>query len=158
MGASSTWSWMSSIWKVPPCGWRRISAATAASVSPATSSRIRADAAPCAPFTARNALVMATLILAGSKPTTAPFLRITLYSEYGLRAVLPASGRATVRPWLVDALSWATCMFTLPALCLLVRSFRRYSGLFHDPPSSTTRYSRIWLIHHYILLYALFHN
>ncbi len=39
-----------------------------------------------APFTARNALVMATLILAGSKPTTAPLRRMTLYSEYGLRA------------------------------------------------------------------------
>jgi hypothetical protein len=63
---------------------------------------MRADAAPCAPFTARNALVMATLILAGSKPTTAPFLRITLYSEYGLRAAAAVvrqlgRGRATRR-------------------------------------------------------------
>jgi len=82
------------MWKVPPCGWRRISAPTAASVSPATSSRMRADAAPCAPFTARNALVMATLILAGSKPTTAPFLRITLYSAYAPRAAASTGSSA----------------------------------------------------------------
>jgi hypothetical protein len=42
---------------------------------------MRADAAPWLPFTARKALVMATLILAGSKPTTAPLRRMTLYSE-----------------------------------------------------------------------------
>ena len=57
-----------------------MSAATAASVSPATISRMRAEAAPWLPFTARKALVIATAILAGSKPTTAPLRRITLYS------------------------------------------------------------------------------
>jgi hypothetical protein len=41
---------------------------------------MRAEAAPCAPFTARNALVIAIEILAGSKPTTAPLRRITLQS------------------------------------------------------------------------------
>jgi hypothetical protein len=44
--ASSTWSWISSIWKVPPCGWRRMSAPTAASVSVPTRLRMRAEAAP----------------------------------------------------------------------------------------------------------------
>ena len=34
------------------------------------------------PFTARNALVIATEILAGSKPTTAPLRRMILYSAY----------------------------------------------------------------------------
>ena len=69
------------MWKVPPCGWRRISAPTTASVRLATSSRMRAEAAAWLPFTARNALVSATVILAGSKPTTAPLRRISLYSE-----------------------------------------------------------------------------
>ena len=51
----------------------------------ATSSRMRAEAAPWAPFTARNALVIATEILPGSNPTTAPLRRMTLYSAYGPR-------------------------------------------------------------------------
>ncbi len=46
ISASSTWSWMSSMWKVPPVGWRRMSAPTTPSVSRATTSRMRADAAP----------------------------------------------------------------------------------------------------------------
>jgi hypothetical protein len=39
------------------------------------------DAALCPPFTARNALVIAIVIFDGSKPTTAPLRRITLYCE-----------------------------------------------------------------------------
>ncbi|MNC89384.1 hypothetical protein D3C83_53090 [compost metagenome] len=63
---------------VPPCGWRRTRAPTTDSVSPATRSRMRAEAAPWLPFTARNAFVTATEIFPGSKPTTAPLRRITL--------------------------------------------------------------------------------
>ena len=63
---------------VPPCGWRRCSATTTSSVSFPTTSRMRAEAAPWLPFTARNALVIATEIFAGSNPTTAPLRRITL--------------------------------------------------------------------------------
>ena len=37
---------------------------------------------------------MATLILAGSKPTTAPFLRITLYSAYAPRAAASTGSSA----------------------------------------------------------------
>ena len=48
---------------------------------------------------------MATLILAGSKPTTAPFLRMTLYSEYGLRAALPCCGSEAPNAGLAVALS-----------------------------------------------------
>ena len=66
------------MWKVPPCGWRRTSAPTTLSVRRATSSRMRAEAAPWLPFTARKALVIATEILAGSKPTTAPLRRMIL--------------------------------------------------------------------------------
>ena len=66
------------MWTVPPCGWRRMSAPTTMSVSWATTSRTRAEAAPCPPFTAMKAFVMATEILPGSNPTTAPLRRITL--------------------------------------------------------------------------------
>ena len=68
------------MWIVPPSGLRFISAATTPSVSFATCSRTRADAAPWPPLTARNALVIAIEIFAGSKPTTEPLRRITLYS------------------------------------------------------------------------------
>src|SRR5512139_3916488 len=67
------------MWMAPPSGLRFISAATTASVSFATSSRTRAEAAPWPPLMARNALVIAMEILAGSKATTAPLRRITLY-------------------------------------------------------------------------------
>jgi hypothetical protein len=39
---------------------------------------MRAEAAPWLPLTARNALVNATEIFAGSKPTTDPLRRIRL--------------------------------------------------------------------------------
>src|SRR3989304_5178162 len=74
---------MSSMWKVPPAGRRRTRAFTTLSASEATSSRILAEAAPWPPLTARNALVSATEIFDGSKPTTAPLRRITLYWENG---------------------------------------------------------------------------
>ncbi len=67
------------MWIAPPSGLRFISALTTASVSFTTSSRTRAQAAPWPPLTARNALVTAIVIFAGSKPTTAPLRRITLY-------------------------------------------------------------------------------
>ena len=67
------------MWNVPPAGWRRMRAPTTPSVSWVTSSRIRADPAPGPPLTARNALVMATEILVGSNPTTAPLRRMILY-------------------------------------------------------------------------------
>src|SRR5512141_1489113 len=67
------------MWIAPPSGLRFIRAATTTSVSLATSSRTRADAAPWPPLTARNALVMAIEIFAGSKPTTAPLRRMVLY-------------------------------------------------------------------------------
>jgi hypothetical protein len=70
---------MSSMCTVPPEGCRRISAATTFSVRIATCSRTRAEAAPWPPFTAMNALVIAIEIFEGSKPTTAPLRRITLY-------------------------------------------------------------------------------
>jgi hypothetical protein len=57
---------------------RFISAATTTSVIFATSSRMRALAAPWPPLMARNALVTAIVIFVGSKPTTAPLRRITL--------------------------------------------------------------------------------
>ena len=78
ISASSTWSWISSIWIAPPSGLRFSSAATTASVSRVTSSRTRAELAPWPPLTARNALVMAIVIFAGSNATTAPLRRITL--------------------------------------------------------------------------------
>ena len=79
MSASSTWSWISSMWMAPPSGLRLTSATTTASVSTVTCSRTRAEAAPWPPLTARNALVIAMVILDGSKPTTDPLRRITLY-------------------------------------------------------------------------------
>src|SRR5215470_2481545 len=67
------------MWIAPPSGLRRISAATTWSVSCAVRSRTRAEAALCPPLTARNALVTAMAIFEGSKPTTAPLRRMTLY-------------------------------------------------------------------------------
>ena len=67
------------MWIAPPSGLRFISAPTTPSVSLATSSRTRADAAPWPPLMARTALVMAIEIFAGSNVTTAPLRRITLY-------------------------------------------------------------------------------
>ena len=59
-----------------------------------------AEAAPWLPFTARNALVIATAIFPGSKPTTAPLRR-------------PAAGHgeavehaAIVRPWSIGSSAW----------------------------------------------------
>ena len=66
------------MWYVPPVGWRRTSAETTACVTPWTFSRTPALAAAVPPATARNALVTATAILSGSKPTTAPLRRMTL--------------------------------------------------------------------------------
>src|SRR5947208_3412864 len=81
MSASSTWSWISSIWIAPPSGFRFIRAVTTTSVSCAVNSRTRADAALWPPLTARKALVTAMAIFDGSKPTTAPLRRITLYCD-----------------------------------------------------------------------------
>ena len=66
------------MWKVAPPALPRVSAATTPAVSCSTSSRTRADAAPCPPLTARKALVTAIEIFDGSKPTTEPLRRMTL--------------------------------------------------------------------------------
>ena len=63
------------MWIAPPAGRERSSARTTLSVRPSTVSRTLAEAAPCAPLTARNAFVSAMAILLGSKPTTAPLRR-----------------------------------------------------------------------------------
>src|SRR5438552_19210601 len=63
----------------PPSGLRFIKALTTLSVKCAVSSRTRDEAALCPPLTARKALVTAMAILDGSKETTAPLRRITLY-------------------------------------------------------------------------------
>src|SRR5207253_2290786 len=76
--ASSTWSCTSSMWNVPPAGWRRMSDCTTACVRACTLSRTPALAAAVLPCTARNALVIATAILSGSKPTTEPLRRMIL--------------------------------------------------------------------------------
>ncbi len=87
------------MWIAPPSGLRFISAETTPSVSRVTSSRTRADAAPWPPLTARNALVIAMVILAGSKPTTAPLRRITLYCANRGSAALATGlpGSPTIR-------------------------------------------------------------
>ena len=74
---SSTWSCTSSMWNVPPFGWRRTSAATTLLVNASTSSRMRAETAPWPPAMARKALVIATEILCGSNATTEPLRRMT---------------------------------------------------------------------------------
>ena len=53
----------------------RKSARTTDSVRTSTVSRTLADAAPCVPWTARNAFISATAILLGSNDTTAPLRR-----------------------------------------------------------------------------------
>jgi hypothetical protein len=50
-----------------------------ACVNWSTVSRTLEEAAPWVPCTAKNAFIMATAILAGSKGTTAPFLRMIWY-------------------------------------------------------------------------------
>ncbi len=64
------------MWKVPPPGRERSRARTTDSVSESTVSRTLADAAPWVPCTARNAFISATVILVGSKDTTAPLRRM----------------------------------------------------------------------------------
>ena len=64
------------MWKVPPLGRERSSARTTDSVSTSTVSRTLAEAAPCAPRTARKAFISATAILCGSNATTAPLRRM----------------------------------------------------------------------------------
>ena len=101
---SSTWSWMSSMWNVPPPGWRAHQRARPPTRSARRPSRARAPTRrPALPFTARNALVIATAILFGSKPTTAPLRRMILYwasadrcSPRVLRSSLRASGCAVL--------------------------------------------------------------
>src|ERR1700736_2316216 len=78
------------MWMAPPSGLRFISAFTTTSVRWSVSSRTRDDAALCPPLTARNALVTAMAIFDGSKATTAPLRRMTLYWE-SVGAGLPAS-------------------------------------------------------------------
>src|ERR1700694_3673291 len=79
------------MWIAPPSGLRFISAFTTLSVSCAVKSRTRADAALWPPLTARNALVTAIAIFEGSKPTTAPLRRMTLYCA-SRGSVFTASG------------------------------------------------------------------
>src|SRR3984893_10209694 len=79
------------MWMAPPSGLRFISALTTTSVRCAVSSRTRDDAALCPPLTARNALVTAMAIFDGSKATTAPLRRMTLYWE-SVGSVLGAGG------------------------------------------------------------------
>src|SRR5690242_13323411 len=55
---------------------------------------MRAEPAPCPPLTARNALVIAIVILSGSKPTTAPLRRMTLKWVKRGSAALPAASLA----------------------------------------------------------------
>ena len=81
-----------SIANLPNSKLRRMSAWTTPSVSAATCSRMRAEAAPWLPLTARKAFVIATEILPGSNPTTAPLRRITRYwPKRGSRACDSAS-------------------------------------------------------------------
>ena len=54
------------MWIVPPEGRRRLKVPLTCSVSIATSSRMRDEAAAVPPSTARNALVNATWILSSS--------------------------------------------------------------------------------------------
>ena len=63
------------MWKVPPPGRERSRPRTTDSVRPSTVSRTLAEAAPCVPWTARNAFISATAILFGSNETTAPLRR-----------------------------------------------------------------------------------
>src|SRR5262245_58748617 len=113
---------MSSMWNVPPAGCRRTSALTTASVSCATSSRTRAEAAPWPPFTARNDLVIATEIFDGSNATTEPFRRMTLYWESSeASSIGRPSGRLPANG-LVRAASPASCIsisFSLASYRLL---------------------------------------
>src|SRR5260221_6576892 len=69
------------MWIARRSGLRFIRAVTTTSVSCAVNSRTRADAALWPPLTARKALVTAMAIFDGSKPTTAPLRRITLYCD-----------------------------------------------------------------------------
>ena len=84
------------MWMAPPSGLRFISAPTTRSVSLATSSRTRADAAPWPPWMARNALVIAIEIFIGSKPTTEPLRRITLYCANRGSIPVPTGAPASV--------------------------------------------------------------
>src|SRR5438132_3962091 len=122
-----------------------MSALTTFSVSCAVNSRTRAEAALWPPLTARNALVTAMAIFDGSKPTTAPLRRITLYCA-SRGSALAASG-ILVSPAIclgVDmdggmAEELVTCMVRTPQeiLWLLIRNnsrgqkrhFHLWSGL-----------------------------
>jgi cytochrome c553 len=68
---------MSSICTVPPPGRRRVRAVATCSASCLDRSWMRLEAAALPPSTARKALVMATLILFGSKWVTLPLRRMT---------------------------------------------------------------------------------
>src|SRR5207302_9475430 len=91
---------------------------------------MRAEPAPWPPSTARNALVMATEIFAGSKPTTAPLRRISLYWENGDGCAPAASGKFVVGiDWEVVA-SAAICMCgILVAFGYAAGSCRRRYGI-----------------------------
>ena len=118
------------MWMAPPSGLRLTNAATTPSVSFVTSSRTRAEAAPWPPLMARNALVIAMVILDGSNATTDPLRRMTLYCEKRgselLLTGLPGSPTIRSRGGAVDAvgegalaicMGWFSCSFLVVVSC-----------------------------------------
>src|SRR5437879_1398644 len=129
----------------PPSGLRFISAATTASVNLVTSSRTRDDAAPCPPWTARKAFAIAMVILAGSKPTTAPLRRITLYcAKRGSEALatgLPGSPTIKSRGGADVGVFWAVVAVCIGGSPIEIGSLRWGTThlprkcVFYDPPA-----------------------
>src|SRR5947209_8052926 len=132
------------MWIAPPSGLRFINAATTASVNFVTSSRTRDDAAPCPPWTARKAFAIAMVILAGSKPTTAPLRLITLYcAKRGSEALatgLPGSPTIRSRGGADVAVFWAVVTVCMGGSPIEIGSLHRGMArlprkcVFCDPP------------------------
>ena len=85
------------MWKVPPAGRERTSARTTPWVSSSTSSRTLAEAAPCAPRTARKAFISATAIFCDSNATTAPLRRTICHWASAAPAGAASAGIAAGR-------------------------------------------------------------
>ena len=125
---------------VPPEGMRRWNVAITNSVSLATVSWMRLDAAAVPPSTARNALVIATDILLASKGTTVPLRLMTRNLPGAVAAIAPLTmedsfgGVMTsveVSPWLISV-----CMFSPKFLALVPASDFFYKCL-HGKTSIT---------------------
>ncbi len=134
------------MWMAPPSGLRLTNAATTPSVSLVTSSRTRAEAAPWPPLMARNALVIAMVILDGSKDTTEPLRRMTLYCEKRGSDPLPSGlpGSPTIRSRggaeaglaegvLAMCMCWFSCTFLVVAAYSVADS--RRAGVYPKGPS-----------------------